>query len=159
MQMNGYTFSHPEYEYSFMAPGTGSRDTYCPGIEDTSYCGFYNPGDGVLSITMHSRGMVDIEYGSSWSDADQYVTVDLNGVEVDRVTGTGRGVDDRASYSMNVLPGDVVSFSEYGETVLNVHKVEFTEYSSNKHHNFYTMSKNMMPGKIKRNDQCILPFV
>jgi len=129
MQMNGYTFSHPEYENSFIAPGTDGRDTYCSGIEDTSYCGFYNPGDGVLSITMHSRGTVNIDYGSSYSNSNQYVTVDLNGEEVDRVTGLGYQVDNRASYSMNVLPGDVVSFSEYGETVINVHKVEFIEYS------------------------------
>jgi co-chaperonin GroES (HSP10) len=129
MQMNGYTFSHPEYEHSFIVPGTDNRNTFCAGIEDTSYCGFYHPGEGVLSITMHERGTVDISYGSSYSNGQQYVTIDKNGVEVDRVTGLGRDVDNRASYTMDVLPGDVISFSEYGETVINLHNFEFMEYS------------------------------
>ena len=76
---------------------------------------------------MHEQGRVDIDYGSTWSNENQYVTVDLNGVEMDRVTGSGSGVDNRASYAMDVMPGDVVSFSEYGETVINVHSFEFTE--------------------------------
>ena len=103
------------------------RDQFCAGVEDTSYCGFHNPGVGVLSIVMHEPGRVDIDYGSTYSGENQYVTVDLNGVEMDRVTGSGSGVDNRASYAMDVMPGDVVSFSEYGETVINVHSFEFTE--------------------------------
>ena len=103
------------------------RDQFCAGAEDTSYCGFHNPGVGVLSIVMHEPGRVDIDYGSTYSGENQYVTVDLNGVEMDRVTGSGSGVDNRASYAMDVMPGDVVSFSEYGETVINVHSFEFTE--------------------------------
>ena len=116
MQMNGYTFSHPDYEHSFIVPGTGDRDDFCAGIEDTSYCGFYHPGEGVLSITMRERGTVDINYGSSYSNGDQYVTIDKNGVEVDRVTGIGRGVDNRASYTMDVLPGDGLKMIGCGTT-------------------------------------------
>ena len=131
MQSNGYSFSHPDSEYSFIAAGTGDRSTFCTGVPDTSYCGFASPGDGVLSVTIAEAGEVDIEYGSTYSSTSQYVTVDLNGVEVDRVTGLGSNVDNRATYSMNVEAGDVVSFSEYGDTVINVHRFTFQEGQRN----------------------------
>merc|ERR550534_977479 len=76
---------------------------------------------------MAEAGEVDIEDGCTYSTTDQDVTLDLNGAEVDRVTGAGRGVDNRGTYSMNVQAGDVVSFSEYGDTVINVHRFTFKE--------------------------------
>ena len=126
MRSNGYTFSHPEYERSFITVGSDDRSKFCAEVPASSYCGFVDPGDFALSITMDASGTADISYGASWGDYDwMSVAIALNGDEVDRVTGKNTG-----SYSMDVQDGDIISFSEYGGTVINVHSFIFTETSN-----------------------------
>ena len=127
MEANGWSFSHPTYSMSFIVAGTPERATYCANVPDDSYCGFAHPGVGVLSFTIPTQGSLSITYGSTWStSSSEYIIVTLNDVETHRIVGL-----DTATISLNIDVGDVVSFSEYGETVINIHNFVLSVISGN----------------------------
>ena len=120
MEANGWQFSSSD-QYTFLTDGSNDRDTYCDGVSGSSYCGFVPNDELVISMTMSGAGLVEIDYGNSWSfDNSQYVRILLNNVEQDRITNIGR-----KKLTMQVQKNDNVSISEHNECVISINSFDF----------------------------------
>lgn len=81
-----------------------------------------HPGVHWLSNTMPVSGTLTTSFGSSRSDSNAYVKLSLNGVEVHRVTG--QGIEE---HSMQVVAGDVLTFSKHGDTNIDIQSINLRE--------------------------------
>jgi hypothetical protein len=119
MEANGWQFT-PNSELMFIGSDSDKRATFCGGNPETSYCGFDYLGAGSTSVTMRSSGTVKITYGGSFEHVENYVKLEVNGVEKSRVKGADKG------YSIiRVMKDDIVSFIEVGVSVINIHEFKF----------------------------------
>jgi len=121
MEANGWQFT-PNSAHMFIDHYSDSDDraTFCPWNGPTSYCGFDLVGAGSTSVIMRSSGTVKITYGGSFQHVDNYVKLEVNGVEKSRVKGKGKGYT-----IIRVMKDDRVSFTEVGISVINIHEFKF----------------------------------
>jgi hypothetical protein len=120
MEANGWQFT-PNSAHMFIESGSDNRKVFCQWNPESSYCGFALSGEGSTSVTMRSSGTVKITYGASFkTDDSTYVQLAVNGYNISSVQANGKG------YSIiRVMKDDIVSFTEVGVTVINIHEFNF----------------------------------
>ena len=111
MENAGWVFSWNE------EPSVFSKDpSYCSEVPATSYCGWSESGDGMLSFNAPFSGIVTLKYGQS---------VDVGSVHVKK---NDQDIDSRSSRGSSTItfvfyPKDIIQIVEYGNSVINIHSL------------------------------------